>query len=167
MTRYADKTEVSSERSQAEIRGIINRYGAMRFATLDEPGRAVIMFEVLDRRIRFSLPLPDIADAEFDVDGRKHRRNREERYRVWEQACRQRWRALALCIKAKLEAVETGIATFEEEFLNYVVLADGKTVGEHVIPRVAEIYAANKMMPLLPDMKMLTERSGMSNGRSN
>jgi hypothetical protein len=150
MPRYAEKTEVSSERSQAEIRGIISRYGATRFATLDEPGRAVIMFEVHDRRIRFTLPLPDISDAEFDVDGRKHRRNREERYRAWDQACRQRWRALALCIKAKLEAVETGIASFEEEFLNYIVLPDGVTVGEFIRPQIEVAYSKGTMPKMLP-----------------
>jgi hypothetical protein len=75
LARYAEKTEVSCERSQAEIRAIIGRYGATRYATLDEPGRAAIMFEVENRRIRFTLPLPDIADPQFDFDGRKHRRS--------------------------------------------------------------------------------------------
>ena len=37
----------------------------------------------------------------------------------WEQACRQRWRALALVIKAKLEAIDAEISTFEEEFLPF------------------------------------------------
>src|SRR5688500_16896900 len=66
MPRYAEKTEVSCEKSQAEIRAIIGRYGATRYATLDEPGRAAIMFEVQNRRIRFTLPLPDVADSQFD-----------------------------------------------------------------------------------------------------
>lgn len=40
-------------------------------------------------------------------------------------------RALALCIKAKLEAVQAGIVTFDEEFLAHFLLPDGKTVGDH------------------------------------
>jgi hypothetical protein len=58
--------------------------------------------------------------------------------------------ALALAIKAKLEAVESGIATFEEEFLAYVVLPDGQSVGQHVLPNIEQAYVTNKMPPLLP-----------------
>ena len=152
MAKYAEKTEVSCERSQAEIRAIIGRYGATRYATLDEPGRAAIMFEVKDRRIRFTLPLPEITDSQFDYDGRNSFRSVESRHKVWEQACRQRWRALALAIKAKLEAVETGIATFEEEFLNYIVLPDGVTVGEFIRPQIETAYATGTMPKMLPGL---------------
>jgi hypothetical protein len=148
--KYAEKTDVSCEKSQAEIRTIIGRYGATRYATLDEPGRAAIMFEVQGRRIRFTLPLPDVADGEFDYDGRNHKRTIDERHKVWEQACRQKWRALALAIKAKLEAVETKIATFEEEFLNYIVLPDGQTVGDFIRPQLDTIYSTNTMPKMLP-----------------
>lgn len=150
MSKYAEKTEVSCERSQAEIRAIIGRYGATRYATLDEPGRAAIMFEVKDRRIRFTLPLPDVTDSQFDYDGRNHRRSIDQRHQAWEQACRQKWRALALAIKAKLEAVQTGIATFEEEFLNYIVLPDGVTVGEFIRPQIEVAYSKGTMPKMLP-----------------
>jgi hypothetical protein len=43
-----------------------------------------------------------------------------------------------LSIKAKLEAVETGIESFEIAFMPYVVLPDGKTVAEHVLPALAK-----------------------------
>jgi hypothetical protein len=155
--KYAAQTDVSSEKSQAEIRTIISRYGATRYATLDEPGRAAIMFEVKGRRIRFTLPLPDIADPMFDVDGRNHKRSLDERYKVWEQACRQKWRALALAIKAKLEAVETQIATFEEEFLNYIMLPDGQTVGEFMRPQIDLAYSQGTMPKMLPGMGETSE----------
>jgi hypothetical protein len=43
-------------------------------------------------------------------------------------------------IKAKLEAVETGIATFEDEFMAHVIMPDGKRVAEHVQPWIAQAY---------------------------
>ena len=49
---------------------------------------------------------------------------------AWEQACRQRWRALLLIIRAKLEAAEAGISTLETEFLANIVLPDGRTAGQ-------------------------------------
>jgi hypothetical protein len=42
------------------------------------------------------------------------------------------------------------IATFEEEFLAYVAMPDGATVGDHVLPNVERAYATGRMPPLLP-----------------
>ena len=69
---------------------------------------------------------------------------------AYEQAVRQRWRALALVVKAKLEAVEAGISIFEREFFSDIVLPDGRTVGEYVLPQVEESYRSGLMPPLLP-----------------
>ena len=63
----------------------------------------------------------------------------------WEQAVRQRWRALALVIKAKLESVESGIETTEQAFLaNVVVMADGFTVYERIKQPIALEYQTGK-----------------------
>ena len=56
----------------------------------------------------------------------------------------------ALAIKAKLEAVEAGISSFEEEFLAHVVLPDGSTFGAWAKPQLAAVYAGGSMPALLP-----------------
>jgi hypothetical protein len=56
---------------------------------------------------------------------------------------------LFLCIKAKLESVESGIETFEEAFLAHVLTPNG-TVYDQVHPRLAEIAKTGQMVPLLP-----------------
>jgi hypothetical protein len=63
---------------------------------------------------------------------------------------RERWRALLLCVKAKLESVSSKIETFEEAFLAHVVMPDGRTVHEHTAPRIAEIAKGGELKPLLP-----------------
>ena len=55
-----------------------------------------------------------------------------------------------MVIKAKLEAVESGISIFEEEFLAHLVLPDGKTVGQFMLPQVEAAYETGKMPKLLP-----------------
>lgn len=150
MTRFAEGTEVSVEKSRAEIERLIIRYGATSTAFMNAPGRALIMFEAQARRIVFELPLPDITEKKFDRDGRGSRRSPEKRMQVWEQACRQRWRALALVIKAKLEAVESGITSFEDEFLAHIMMPDGQTVASHVKPTIAAWYDSGNMQALLP-----------------
>jgi len=150
MAKFAENTSVAVEKSRGEIERMVIRYGATSTAFMNAPGRAVIAFDAKNRHVVFELPLPNINDKRFDRDGRGSMRNVTKRYEVWEQECRQRWRALALVIKAKLEAVESGITNFESEFLAHIRMPDGKTVGEHVTPMIAHAYETGKMVPLLP-----------------
>lgn len=131
---YAAKTKVPVDQSRSEIEKTLMRYGAKNFAYFTEQGRAIIVFVASERRIRFDLPVPS---GDSDKDN---------------QARRQRWRALLLCIKAKLESVEAKIETFEEAFLSHVVLSDGLTVYQHTHDRIASHYKAGGDLdtPLLP-----------------
>lgn len=144
MARYASETSVSVENSRAEIERTLRRYKADAFAYASEANRATIMFQIAGRRVRFILTLPDPTAREF-VEHSRGRRTPEAAEKMWEQACRQLWRALNLVIKAKLEAVAAGITTVEDEFLAHTMLPNGSTVGEWVKPEVAEAYLSNSM----------------------
>jgi len=144
MSRYAANTTVPVERSRAEIERILQRYGAEQFIYGWDQEAAVIGFVVRNeggerRQVRFKLAMPDRNAREFTQHSRG-RRTAEQAEKLWEQASRQRWRALALVVKAKLEAVESGIATFEDEFLAYIMLPEGQTVGEWMSPQLDEVY---------------------------
>jgi len=132
---YAARTRVPVEKTKTEIETTLARYGADRFAYFTEASKAIIVFEVQDRRVRFDLPLPEGAGERI------------------QQQRRERWRALLLCIKAKLESVTSKIETFEEAFLAHVVMPDGRTVYEHTGPRIAEIAKGGELQPLLPAPK--------------
>jgi hypothetical protein len=148
---YAKDTSVPVERTEAEIKGVIRRYGATSFASFETNLAAMIAFEMQGRRIVFKLPLPDREAEEFRLTpSTKKPRSLDARTAAWEQACRSRWRALFLCIKAKLESVEAGIESFEDAFLAHIQMPDGLTVGEHVRPRIAIAYETKSMQPLLP-----------------
>lgn len=151
MTRYAQKTGVSSESSRGEIERTLRRYGATGFMYGWQEDRALIAFEMRERRVRFLLPMPDRNDPKFRfTPARRNLRTPAEQEREWEQACRAAWRALALVIKAKLEAVESGITVFEDEFLAHIMLPGGESVGEWMRPQVARAYQTGQMPPLLP-----------------
>jgi len=154
--KYAAQTTVSVEKSRAEIEGTLTRYGATAFAYAWQGSRAVIQFEAKDRRIKFELPLPAKDEKRFThyrhSSGKMLRRTSQSQINeMWEQGCRQSWRALALVIKAKLEAVAAGITEFESEFLANIVLPDGRTVGDHARPEIAIAYTQQEMRPMLPD----------------
>jgi hypothetical protein len=146
VSRYAAETSVSTETSRAEIERTLRRYKADAFGYMSEAQRAVIAFRLGGRHIKFVLPMPDPAAKEFTLTPTTGKqRSADAAERAWEQACRQRWRALALVIKAKLEAVSAGITTVEDEFLAHTVLPDGSTVGEWARPQLAEVYRIGNM----------------------
>ena len=151
-TRYAADTSVRSETSRLEIERTLKRYGATAFMYFEEAGRAAIAFRAFDRMVKFLLPLPDPTSHEFTrTPGKGLLRSPDKQAEAYEQAIRQRWRALALVVKAKLEAVAAGISIFEDEFMANIVLPDGKTVGDFMRPQIAIAYDAGGMPPLLPD----------------
>lgn len=161
MVRYAKGTSVSEEKSKAEIEAMVRRYGAGKLVTGWTGDAAVVAFEANGRLVRFTLPLPAKNEERFWYsrgDAKRGRwrapsqRGQATAERAWRQEVRERWRALALVIKAKLEAVTSGISTFEMEFLAWTVVpgtADGETFGEWAVPRLAEAYAQKRMPPLL------------------
>lgn len=129
---FAAKTRVPVDRTRSEVERTLTRYGANKFAYFNESGRAIVVFEAHLRRLRFDLPLPT-GDTERE-----------------RQQSRQKWRALLLAIKSKLESVESHIETFEEAFLAHIVMPDGVTVGQHTRPIIETSYKSNEMLPLLP-----------------
>ena len=148
MTAYAAGTTVSPEKSQLEIQSTLRRYGADTFAVGSNPTRAVVGFTCEGRQVRFELAIP--GPDEFPVDSRGYARTATQKQTAAEAETRRRWRALALAIKAKLEVVATGIATFEDEFAANIVLPDGRTVGEWLGPQIEQAYASGTMPELLP-----------------
>ena len=142
MVAYAEGTSVSVEKSLAEIKSTISRFGAEQFAYGERPDSAAIEFIARDRKIRFLLKLPDRKEKRFwFTPGKGLRRDDKTAYLEWEKACRQRWRSLALCVKAKLAAVNDGISTFEDEFMAHVVdPITGRTFGELLRPAITQRY---------------------------
>jgi len=140
--RYASETTVPVERTRQEIEDTLQKYGATAFHHGWESGRAMVAFRLKDLFIRFVLPFPDRTAQ--DITHKLVKQSRSKRWvartegqveATYQQHLRQRWRALLLTVKAKLEAVECGISTVEQEFLAFIVLPgeQGATVGDYII----------------------------------
>lgn len=152
MSRFAEGTSVPIDRSRAEIERTLVRYGASGFAYSWElrqmpnvkrlPGQGAtitreyvrVEFKFKERAIRLEVPMPH--ESEFGgLTGKR------------DAAQRQRWRALLLVIKSKLEAVASGISSLEHEFLANVVMDDGRTIGEVIVPRLDDAVQAGHLLP--------------------
>lgn len=141
---YAENTKVPVFKSQGEIKNILTKYGATAFAFAESQDKAMIQFEVNNRMIKFILPLPQKGKAK-NKKGVLYSQNQIE------QLIRAKWRSMALAIKAKLECVDAGITTLEQEFMAHIVLPNGSTVGDLVLPEIATSYQTGQM-PLLLGM---------------
>ena len=136
MSKYAADTDVPVDRSRAEIEKILQRFGADQFGYASGPHGATVGFRARDRVLRFDLPLPSSLPQ------------RTEKQRA--QAVRSAWRCLVLSIKAKLAAVDSGITSFEQEFMPYTVLPDGRTAAQHALPMIEQAYKGGRVAGLLP-----------------
>lgn len=128
---YAEDTRVPVAKTRAEIEQLLERHKAKQFGTaVDyETLAARVEFRLQDRIVRFMVALPD---------------RRKFSTAKYERAERQRWRALLLVIKAKLESVESNIETFEHAFLSQIVMPNNQTVAEILNPIVAHAYKTGK-----------------------
>lgn len=129
---YAKDTSVPVARTRAEIEAMLERHKARQYGTaVDYEKRAAqVNFRLHERFVRFTIELPDPKRMHATKYG---------------QAERQKWRALLLVIKAKLESVENHIEEFEQAFLAQIIMPNNVTVGDLVRPLVVEAYRNGRM----------------------
>lgn len=146
---YAHDTSVAPERTQGEIMETLRRYKASEYTTGWVENGALVQFRLKNVMVRIHCKMPNQADKEFTQSSRG-RRTPQQAMKAWEQAVRSRWRALLLIIKAKLEAVTSGVSSFEEEFLAHVVTESGATVFQTLEPLLAAIPPGGHLKMLAP-----------------
>jgi hypothetical protein len=137
MALFAEKTKVPVAKTRMDIEHLLEKHKAAQYGTaVDYEQRlARVQFKLHNRIVRFMVSLPDRKKFRSELP--------------FAQAERQKWRALLLVIKAKLEAVENSISTFEEEFLAYIVMPNDSTVAEHVLPLIEHSYRTGLIAPQL------------------
>ena len=133
---YADTT-VSIEKSKEDINRLLKKFGCngIQWTWIDnrEILRFIHEFEMkgVKHGITFEISIPDI--------GKRKGRGYDK---VFVRNERQAYRIVVHIIKAKLTAVETGVETFENEFLSKILyqLPDGKTakVGDVILNQISD-----------------------------
>ena len=131
MSPYAERTAVSVERSEQEIKRILQKIKAEKIGIMSEPTKATIYFAVKGRDVQLVVPLVRKGDA---IEGKPGYRFSEHGAQA---ETRRRWRVMVLTLKAMLEAIDAKIVTFDQVFLAHVVVpGTGRTIGEALLPRL-------------------------------
>lgn len=134
--RYAEGTKTPVGISRSELESLLKRHGAGQMLTGadSDKQKGFVQFTMGGRMFRIAVDYSERVGRAKDADQRE----------------REAWRLLGLICKAKLEVVRMGESTPEVEFLANVVLPDGSTVEDHVLPGLAQAYANGQMPRLLP-----------------
>jgi hypothetical protein len=139
---FAEGTTVAVEKTRAEIEALLRKAGATEFTSGYTAGEAGFSFVLKGRRVSFSVARPSKDDPKIVKRAMTLSRRSYGApaapglARAIEEEERRLWRCLLLAMKAKLEIVGSGIATFEEEFLAHIVTDTGQTIIERI--RLAE-----------------------------
>jgi len=145
MSRYAERSEVTVQRSRTHLEQLLHSHGAEGFAYGWTATHDRVEFVWKGTRVRFTLPRPSREKFVLTTTGLQ--RSDKSVQAALDAEDRRRWRALLLVVRAKVEAVESGISIFEEEFLAFIVMPNEKTVGEILVPRLHDGTIAKKLLP--------------------
>ncbi|MCA4133382.1 hypothetical protein [Arthrobacter sp. M4] len=131
-SNYVRGASITASASQAEIQDMLSDFGAVGLRCIREDGRATIAFRSGGQQFRMILVLPRSADEELQ------KRSTGHALKTPQETARQRWRALSVLIRAKLDAVASGIVSFDQEFMAYRLppheFEDGRTSPDTQAP---------------------------------
>ena len=149
---YAKGTKVPVARSKTEIDKVLRKHGATAIMMGEQfDTGALVAFQLAARNVRIDVPLPQVDEFRRGPWGDGTRRYTEaQANRRCEQATRERWRAVVLLLKAKLEAISLGHTTVEREFLYGMMLPDGQTFGGALESGSLDRVLGPSGVPLLP-----------------
>ena len=143
---YAERTSVPVERSEAEIKRVLQKYGAEKIGIMSEPTKATIYFGVKGRDVQLVIPLVKKGDPVIGKKGHTWTENGAQ------AEVRRRWRVMVLTLKAMLEAVDSQITTFDQVFLAHVVIpGTGRTLGDVLVPKLPALYEGKTLTALMAE----------------
>lgn len=143
--KYAQGTSVDVDKTLGEIKRTVMRFGATAFASMEDQVEQRIGFEIRGMQIQMRVPVPKREEFRLTDSGRK--RTESSAFNEWESECKRRMRSLSAVIKAKLIAIDDKVATIEQEFLPYIVLPNGSTIGDMLIPNLPALSSGTLALP--------------------
>ena len=133
-----DKTKVVVSKSQDAIRKLIYSHHGTGLMLISRPPQegfeAMVTIEKNAYHLRI---MATCKDQSKDRNG--YTRNAKGKANAVEQENCRVWRVLYWHLKAMFEAADSGVIDVRNVIMPYVVLKDGRTLAEHVIPRMPQL----------------------------
>ena len=143
-------TSIRLEKSQADINSAFPRYGVYEIQHTNQKGSFSIAFKVeieevsAPLMIRIDVPYNKEKDIEDSIGWKKQR---------------VLYRVLFYYIKALLNTWNSGLKTFTEIFMPHLVLPNGGTIEQMLLPKLQKVIGEGKMgdIPLLSEPEIKKE----------
>ncbi len=158
--RFAEGTKVPVETTKSELERLLRAYGADAIVMGWDGDVSTVAFRLQGRHVRYAVERPTHSETVVTHYQSGKPRRREHFSEAIAAEHRRRWRALLLIVKAKLELIAAGDASFDEEFLAHTMLADGSTVGDWIAPQIEETYRSGSMPALVPGVRPALSSGG-------
>ena len=134
-----NETKVPISQSQEGIRQLVYRHEGTGVSFMSKPPKEGFEALVTMNKQAYHIRVMAIcfAPAEVSLQGKKRSPNVMADLRV--QEVRRVWRVLFWHLKAMFEAADSGVIAVEDIIMPYIVTPDGRTIAEHIAPRLAEL----------------------------
>lgn len=137
-----ETTEVAVSKSQDAIRKLIYSHKGTGLLLVSRPPHegfeAFIEIEKQPYHVRI---MAVCKDQKLDRSG--WLRNNSQLEKALEQENRRVWRVLYWHLKAIFEAADSGVIDIRNVIMPYVVLRDGSTLSDHIVPRMKDLMTIN------------------------
>lgn len=148
--RFAEGTRVPIETTRMELERVLRAYGADAVVIGWDGPTSTIAFRIQGRHVKYTIERPGRSESVVSAYPSGKPRPAHAIPEAIAAEHRRRWRALLLIVKAKLELVAGGDSDFEDEFLSRLMLPDGTTVREWLVPQIDQAYETGRMPALMP-----------------
>ena len=136
MAKYAQYTKVPIQKSKQQIEKLLIDWGIEEFFFGTSPRGEGIGFKYKGRIYKRNVTKPKRESWTSNAE--------------YERLQRQRWRILYMSLKMKLEEIDDGDISFEDQFLSMMCLPDGSTVADFMkLPENVALLQKAEMPKLL------------------
>lgn len=146
-----DSTKVPIAQSQAAIRNLIYAHDGTAVNFLSQRPREGFEALVTLRGDAYHIRVMATCAHIDEISPQGKRRGQDALRSLREAEERRVWRVLFWHLKAMFEAADSGVIDMRDVIMPYVVTPDGRTLAEHIAPRMKEIQT-------LDPAKLLTGR---------
>lgn len=134
-----NETQVPVSQSQEAIRRLIYSHKGTGLMLISEPPRegfeGLVTIDGMAYRLRVMARSKEV--ERHSSQGRRRTDNVMQELR--EKEIRRVWRVLYWHLKAMFEASDSGVIDIRDVIMPYVVMHDGRTLSEHIVPRMTEL----------------------------
>lgn len=146
MSRYANNTSVTVDRSMIQVRQVIIKGGGDGVAIAETVEGAAVRFIFDKKAYKFVIKYPLRSQEDIAYSGNGRSRTKSQVDSAIENEKKRLWRAMWLYIKAAIEAHNNHLIDLNKSLMSHMLLPSGKTVYEKVYKNLDQLDVSPQIL---------------------